>query len=383
MTDHRVPTTGWPPVPLLDLTGQYGSIRAELDAALDRVVSSQAFILGPEVEALEAEIADYLGVGHAVGVASGTDALLLPLKALDLQPEDEVVVPAFTFFATAGAVWNAGLRPAFCDVDPDTFNATGETVDAAWTPRTRAVIAVDLFGQMAPVDEIEDLARSRGAVMVEDAAQAIGAWRRRPGGRVMAGAAGEAGALSFFPTKNLGAFGDGGMVTTDDGGLAERVRKLRVHGGRQMYHHEVVGTNSRLDALQAAVLRAKLPHLEAWCHARRANAELYDGLLADVPGVVTPHRDADDRHVFNQYTVRVRRRDELRGFLTDRGIGSGVYYPVPLHLQACFAGLGPGEGGLPVSEALAAEVLSLPVFPELGEARLRAVADAVRTFYGA
>lgn len=404
MTDRAVSPED-PSVPLLDLTEQYGSIRAEIDAAVARVVSSQSFILGPEVEAFEEAVAEHLEVAHAIGVASGTDALLLLLKALDLDEDAEVVVPAFTFFATAGAVWNAGLRPVFCDVDPETFNVTSATVEAAWTDRTRAVIAVDLFGQMAPMDEVEALARRRGGVVVEDAAQAIGAWRRigrpergdppssgdgssatdggGPPARVMAGAAGTAAALSFFPTKNLGGFGDGGMVTTDDDALAERVRKLRVHGGRQMYHHEMVGTNSRLDAVQAAVLRAKLPHLERWCEARRAHAGLYDELLADLPEVVPPRRDAGNHHVFNQYTVRVQRRDELRAFLSQRGIGSGVYYPVPLHLQPCFAELGPGEGDLPASETLAGEVLSLPVYPELGEPRLRTVVDAVRTFYGA
>jgi dTDP-4-amino-4,6-dideoxygalactose transaminase len=371
-------------VPLLDLTRQYQAHRSELDDAVARVVASQGFVLGPEVEAFESAMAELVGVPHAVGVASGTDALLLPLRALDPRPGDEVVIPAFTFFATAGAVWNAGFRPRFCDVDPDTFNVTAETVDAAWTERTRAVIPVHLFGQMAPVEEIDALARARGATVIEDAAQAIGARTTLASGvDAPAGSVGAAGAFSFFPTKNLGGFGDGGLVTARSSELAETVRKLRVHGGRQMYHHEMVGTNSRLDALQAAVLRAKLPHLEAWTRARRAHACAYEGLFQGLDEVRPPVVAEGNHHVYNQYTLRVRRRDELRTWLSDRGIGSGVYYPVPLHLQECFGELGYRAGDLPVSEALSHEVLSLPVFPELDEAQLAEVAGAVRSFYGA
>jgi dTDP-4-amino-4,6-dideoxygalactose transaminase len=372
-----------PPVPLLDLTAQYEGLRSEIEGALARVVASQAFILGPEVEAFEAAIAEYLGVRHAVGVASGTDALLLAIRALDLEPGDEVVVPAFTFFATAGAVWNAGLHPVFCDVDPETFNVTAETVEAAWTDRSRAVVPVDLFGQVAPLREVVSVAQRHGAAVIEDAAQALGAWRRSAegDGRIMAGAGATMGALSFFPTKNLGGFGDGGMVISDDDDLSERIRKLRVHGGRQMYHHEMVGTNSRLDALQAAVLRTKLPHLDDWGSARRRNADLYDDLLRDVDEVRTPFRDPSCHHVFNQYTIHAERRDELRTFLVEQGIGTGVYYPVPLHFQPCFRSLGYRPGDLPISEALATRVLSLPVFPELDAARIRRVADAVKAFY--
>lgn len=370
-------------VPLLDLSAQYASIREDLDDAVRRVVESQHFVLGPEVEAFEEEMARYVGVPHAIGVASGTDALLLPLKALDPEPDDEVVLPAFTFFATAGAVWNAGLRPVFCDVDPETFNVTGATLEAALSERTRAVIPVHLFGQMAPMEDVLALARGRGVVVVEDAAQAVGARRTVEGEARPAGSLGDAGAFSFFPTKNLGGFGDGGLVTSTDDDLADKVRKLRVHGGRQMYHHQLVGTNSRLDALQAAVLRAKLPHLDRWTEARRKNACLYHGMLADVPEVIPPATDPSNFHVFNQYTVRARRRDELRTWLDDRGIGSGIYYPVPLHLQECFQDLGYRKGQFPVSETLAGQVLSLPVFPELGEERIEAVASAIRDFYGA
>lgn len=370
-------------IPLLDLKAQYASLREVLHEAVDRVVESQGFVLGPEVEAFEAEMAEYLGVPHAIGCASGTDALLLPLKALDPQPGDQVVIPAFTFFATAGAVWNSGFEPVFCDIHPETFNVTRETVEAAWTPRTRVVTPVHLFGQMAPMEELNEGACDRGVTMLEDAAQAIGARRRMGRGEewTMAGAAGAVGAFSFFPTKNLGGFGDGGLVSTLDAGMADKVGKLRVHGGRQMYHHELVGTNSRLDALQAAVLRAKLPYLDGWAEARRAHAAIYDERLAGVEGVRTPVVDPLNHHVYNQYTLRADRRDELRSWLQEKGIGSGVYYPVPLHLQECFSALGYRKGQLPHAEAACAEVLSLPVFPELGKDRAHEVADAIVAFY--
>jgi dTDP-4-amino-4,6-dideoxygalactose transaminase len=363
----------------LDLTEHYSHISADIDHAIRGVLTSQRFILGPEVEALELRVAELLGATHAIGCASGTDALLLPLLALDAPPEAEVVVPAFTFFATAGAVWNAGLRPAFCDVDRDTFNVCEGGVAEAWTERTRAVIPVHLFGQMAPMEGLARFARARGAFVLEDAAQAIGAHAH--GAPV--GAHADACALSFFPTKNLGAFGDAGMITTSDDGLAEKLRKIRVHGGVQMYHHELVGTNSRLDSLQAAVLLAKLPHLGAWTDARRRNAVLYDELLAGLPELITPLVRPDGFHVYNQYTVRVRRRAELRAFLDARGIGTGIYYPVPLHLQHCFRSLGYAAGDFPVSESLSQEVLSLPIYPEVGEARIRAVVAAIRDFYHA
>jgi dTDP-4-amino-4,6-dideoxygalactose transaminase len=375
-------------VPLLDLVPQYEAIKEEVDEAIRRVVSSQRFVMGPEVEGLERELARYLNVPHAVGCASGTDALLLPLLALDPRPGEEVIVPAFTFFATAGAVWNAGFRPVFCDIDPVTFNVTARTLEAAWTDRTRAVIPVHLFGQMAPMDEVTAWARERGAVVIEDAAQAIGARQRLDEagareGSVMAGSVGDAGAFSFFPTKNLGGYGEGGLVTVRDGDLAERVAKLRVHGGVQMYHHEMVGTNSRLDALQAAVLRVKLAHLDGWTEARRKNACRYHGGLAELEEVVLPETREGNYHVYNQYTLRVRDRDQLRDHLTGKGIGTGVYYPRPLHLQECFGELGGREGQLPESERACREVLSLPVFPELGEARLDRVVDEIRAYYGA
>jgi dTDP-4-amino-4,6-dideoxygalactose transaminase len=364
-------------VPLMDLTAQYETLKAEMDDAVLRTISSQRFILGPEVEALEGEIASYLGVRHAIGCASGTDALLLPLKALGAEPGSDVILPSFTFFATAGAVWNAGFKPVFCDVDRETFNVTSKTLEAVWTDRTVAVVPVHLFGQMAPMQEINDLAHARGAFVLEDTAQAIGA--SSPLG--MAGTVGDAGSYSFFPTKNLGGYGDGGLVTTNDDDFGHTLRKLRVHGGKRMYHHETVGFNSRLDAVQASVLRVKLPHLDHWAGERRRNAERYDVGLADIAQVRTPVVEEGNSHVYNQYTLRVERRDDLREFLAENEIGSGVYYPVPLHLQECFAGLGGTEGDFPVTEALCAEVLSLPVFPELGAERQCLVIEAIQEYY--
>lgn len=376
-------------VPFFDLGAQYAALQPGLDEAVLRVARSQRFILGPEVEALEAEVARHLGARHAIACASGTDALLLALRALEPGPGAEVIVPAFTFFATAGAVWNAGLRPVFCDVDPDTFNVSAETLEAARTERTAGVIPVHLFGQTAPMEEIGAWARARGLFVLEDGAQAFGArWPDRahgPGQGVgadrAAGTVGDAGAFSFFPTKNLGAFGDGGMVVSDDDALADTVAKLRVHGGRRMYRHDLVGTNSRLDALQAAVLRVKLPHVDRWAAARGENACRYHGLLEGVDGVRLPRVAPGAGHVWNQFTLRVDRRDALRAHLEGEGIGSAVYYPEPLHLQPCFAALGYRRGDFPVAERMCQEVVSLPVFPELGEERLARVAEAVRGFY--
>jgi dTDP-4-amino-4,6-dideoxygalactose transaminase len=364
-------------ISLIDLTRQYESIRHELEEAMENVLRSQTFILGPEVQALEQEIGAYVGANHAIGVASGTDALLLPLKALDAKPGSDVLVPSFTFFASAGAIWNAGLRPVFCDVDPDTFNVTAETLAAAWTDATVAVVVVHLFGQMAEMGPIRELAADRRAFVLEDAAQAIGATCAL--GR--AGSVGDSCAFSFFPTKNLGGFGDGGMVTTNDSDHAERVRKLRVHGGKKMYHHDVVGTNSRLDAIHAAVLRVKLRHLDQWSAARQRNAARYSERLRNTQGVTLPVTAPGNGHVYNQYTIRADRRDALREHLNRAGIGSAVYYPVPLHLQACFASLGGSRGDLPISERLCEEVLSLPIYPELKADELESVVEAVRSFY--
>jgi dTDP-4-amino-4,6-dideoxygalactose transaminase len=380
-------------VPLFDLHEQHRAISADLEGAIARVVASQRFILGPEVAELERAVAVRFGARHAIGCASGTDALLLPLRdlairhgadgpATDSGGVPEVVVPAFTFFATAGAVWNAGLRPAFCDVDEATFNVTGASVAERVGERTVAAVPVHLFGQMAELERIRAAVGER-IFLLEDVAQAAGARRRGAGAEVVAGAGGDAGSFSFFPTKNLGGIGDGGLITTRDDALAERLRKLRVHGGLQMYHHDFVGTNSRLDTLQAAVLLAKLPYLDGWLAARRRNAMLYDELLTGLEPVRTPVTAPGNHHTYNQYTVRAARRDELRAHLAARGIGSGIYYPAPLHLQPCFRPLGHAPGDFPVAERLCGEVLSLPIYPELGEARVRSVVAAIREYYKA
>lgn len=370
-------------VPLLDLTAQYRPLAEELQAAMNEVVEDQRFILGPAVERLEREVSAALGIPHAIGCASGTDALLLSLRALDVQPGDEVVTTPFTFFATAGAIHNVGARPVFADIDPETFNLRPEAAEAVVTERTKAIMPVHLFGQMADMPAFRRLADSRGAGLIEDAAQAIGARQRLPDGSwITTGSLGDACGFSFFPSKNLGAFGDGGMVVTTDAAVAERLMRLRVHGGRQMYHHEEVGYNSRLDALQAAVLSVKLPHLAQWSAARRSNAAFYDEALAGIEGIVTPVVRDENESIFNQYTIRVTggRRDELSAFLKERGVGSNVYYPVPMHLQECFSYLGYGKGDFPESERAAGEVLSIPVYPELTEAQLAHVVESIRAF---
>ena len=370
-------------VPLLDLKAQYAGIADEIARKMEGVIEAQHFIMGPAVDAFESEIGEYLQVEHAIGCASGTDALLLSLKALELEPGAEVILPAFTFFASAGAVWNAGLRPVFIDIDPATFNVTAELIEPAITDRTGAIMPVHLFGQMADMSPILELARARGLAVIEDAAQAIGAYQDVNGQRKPAGTLGTAGCFSFFPSKNLGGFGDGGLITTSDDALADRLRKLRVHGGRRMYEHEMVGTNSRLDALQAAVLSAKLPHLEGWVEARRRNAAWYSRELAELDGVTLPVTAEGNTHAFNQFTIRSDRRDELKAYLDERGIGSAVYYPLGLHLQACFAELGYSEGDLPETERATSEVLSLPVYPELPEGQRAEVVAAIREFAAA
>lgn len=371
-------------VPLLDLTKQYEPLADDLDDAIASVVRDQRFILGPVVERFETEVVEALGVPHAVGCASGTDAILLALRALDVGPGDEVVTSPFTFFATAGAIHNVGARPVFADIEADTFNLSPAAAAAAIGERAKAVIPVHLFGQMADMPAFRALAAGRGLGLIEDAAQAIGARQRLPEGTtITTGSLGDACAFSFFPSKNLGGFGDGGMVVTTDAALAARLMRLRVHGGRQMYHHEEVGYNSRLDALQAAVLSVKLPHLEGWSRKRRENAAFYDEALAGLEGLVTPVVRPQNESIFNQYTVRVLdgRRDDLAAHLKERGVGTGIYYPVPLHLQDCFAYLGYGEGDFPESERAAREVLSLPVYPELTRGQLEHAAEAVRAFF--
>ncbi len=368
------------PVPLLDLTRQYLPLRDDIRAALDRVCDSQRFILGPELESFEAEAAAALGVRAAIGVSSGTDALLIALMALDVGPGDEVIVPTFTFFATAGVVSRLGARPVMVDVDPVDYCLDPEAVEDHVTDATRAVIPVHLFGQAADMDALREAARD--VPILEDCAQAWGAtFEDQP-----VGSLGVMGAFSFFPSKNLGGFGDAGLVTTDDLELATRLRELRVHGQSGPYEHPAVGGNFRLDALQAAVLRVKLPHVPAWVDGRRANARRYAELFAaaGLDEVLTLPDEVPGRgHTFNQYVVRAPRRDELRAHLGRRGIGAAVYYPLPLHLQPCFADLGYLPGDMPVAEEASAEVLALPVFPELTAPEMDEVVAAVAEFYAA
>jgi dTDP-4-amino-4,6-dideoxygalactose transaminase len=362
-------------VPLLDLRAQYADIKQDIDQAIQHVLDSTRFIGGPEVAGLEDEMARYCRSAHAIGCASGTDALLLALRALDIGPGDEVVTSAFSFFASAGTVANVGARPVFVDIDPRTFNLDAHRLEAAITPLTKAVMAVHLFGQCCDITAVKAVCDKHQLYLIEDAAQAVGSeWEGR-----RAGSVGDFGGFSFFPSKNLGAAGDGGLITTQDSALAERVRLLREHGAKPKYYHALVGTNSRLDALQAAILRVKLRHLDRWSEKRAKNATLYDQLFEGAR-ITRPNRDARARHIYNQYVIRVAERDALRQHLQDRGIGTEVYYPVPLHLQQCFAPLGYREGDMPQSEAAAREVLALPIYPELTEDQIRYVAGCVRDF---
>ena len=368
------------PVPLLDLRAQYATIKDDVVRAMMRVVDDQLFILGQPVERLEHAVAALSRTKHAIGCANGTDAILLALRALDIGRGDEVITTPFTFFATAGTIHNVGATPVFVDIEPDTFNIAPAAIAAAIGSKTKGIIPVDLFGQMAPIERVAEVAG--GLPLIEDAAQSIGARRRIGGEWVMAGERATIGTLSFFPSKNLGAYGDGGMMLTQDDGLATRLKRLRVHGGAKTYYHDEVGYNSRLDALQAAVLEAKLPHLDSWSAKRRANAAFYDAAFADLADVRTPHVEPCNESIFNQYTLRVARRDDLQSYLKERGIGTSIYYPLPLHLQPCFAYLGYKAGSCPESERAAVEVLSLPIYPELTESQLDEVVGAVRAFYG-
>ena len=367
-------------VPLLDLKAQYRSIRTEIMAALESVCDEQAFILGARVADLEKDIQGYVGASHAVGVASGTDAILLALMACGVGPGDEVVTVPYTFFATAGSISRLGAKPVFVDIKPDTYNLDPALLESAVTPKTKAVMPVHLYGQCAEMEPILTVAARRKIPVIEDAAQAIGAARR---GR-QAGTLGQAGCFSFFPSKNLGGFGDGGMVTTNDQALADRVRMLRVHGSRVKYVHEVIGLNSRLDALQAAVLRIKLTHLEEWTKGRQRNAARYDSLFKDaglLDRVTLPAVTAENRHVYNQYVVRVPQRDQLRTFLQEQGVGTEIYYPTPLHLQVCYKDLGYREGSFPQSERAAKETLALPIFAELTADQQAYVVETIKKFY--
>ncbi len=366
------------PVPLLDLKAQYVPLRDEIHAAMDRVIESQHFILGPEVEALEREVAAYSQCRYGIGVSSGTDALLVALMAIDLQPGDEVITTPYTFFATAGCVARLGGRSVFVDIDPLTYNIDPASIEAAITPRTKAILPVYLYGQMADMDPIMEIARRHNLIVIEDAAQAIGAEYK--GQR--AGSIGQLGCLSFFPSKNLGGFGDGGMVVTNDPALADKVKLLRGHGARPKYHHKLVGGNFRLDALQAAVLRVKLKYLDGWTAARQRNAACYRQLFAEAGVEVgLPHDAGYGRHIYNQFVIRSERRDALMVYLKDHQIGTEVYYPVPMHMQECFANLNHDVGDFPASEFAAFETLAIPIYPELTTDMLKIVVDVIAGFY--
>lgn len=367
-------------VPLLDLAAQYAPIRDDVVEAVTRVVDTQKFILGPEVESFEAEVAAYLGARHAIGVSSGTDALLVAMMALGLGPGDEVIVPTYSFFATAGCVSRIGATPVLVDIDPVSCNIDVSAVRDAITPRTRAIVPVHLYGQGADMPALLALAAEHGLAVVEDAAQALGATLD---GQAL-GTFGRFGCFSFYPSKNLGAAGDAGLVIVNDDEMAARVRLLRVHGAQRTYHHEAVGGNFRMAAIQAAVLRVKLRHLEAWTEARRHNADRYRRLFAAIAPetpVQLPVELPGRRHIYNQFVIRAVRRDELREYLRASGVGCEVYYPVPFHLQPCFAYLGVPTGALPEAERAAAETLALPIYSELDEAQQRYVVETIAAFY--
>jgi dTDP-4-amino-4,6-dideoxygalactose transaminase len=367
-------------VPLLDLKAQYAPIRNAVLQAMTRVCDTQHFILGSEVEALERELAAFLEVPHAIGVSSGTDALLAALMAIGVGAGDEVITSPFSFFASAGSIARLGARPVFVDIDPATYNIDPVRLGQALTARTKAIVPVHLFGQSADMQPILDIATGGDVPVIEDAAQAIGArYHDRP-----IGGMGTIACFSFFPTKNLGAFGDGGLVTTRDTAVARRLRAIRQHGGEVKYHHETVGGNFRLDALQAAILRIKLPHLTDWTSARQRNAGRYEALFAraGLTGtIVLPARAADRTHIYNQFVIRVPERDQLRAYLQSQGIGTEIYYPLPLHLQPCFRALGYRTGSFPQAETAAGEVLALPIYGELSESQQTWVVEAIQAFF--
>jgi dTDP-4-amino-4,6-dideoxygalactose transaminase len=367
-------------VPLLDLEAHHRALRNELHAAALRVIDSQQFVLGPEVKALEDEIRDYTHARHAVSCASGSDALLLALMALDIKSGDEVITTPYSFFATAAAIARLGARPVFVDVDPATYNIAPDRIEAAITRRTRAIMPVHLYGQCAEMQAIMEIADRHAVPVIEDAAQAIGARDEER----QAGTMGAIGCFSFYPSKNLGAMGDAGMLTVNDDELARRLRLLRVHGSEVKYYHSMIGINSRLDSLQAAILRVKLPHLDKWSDARRANAERYDQLFEDaglMEELGLPRVRAHTRHIFNQYVIRAgERRDALTRHLKQNEVGTDIYYPVPLHMQECFGYLGHEEGDFPEAERAARETLALPIYPELSVEQQSYVVETIRSF---
>lgn len=383
-------------VPLLDLKAQYKTIKKELDDALIRVAESQYFILGPEVESLEKEMCDYLGCTASIGVSSGTDALLVALMGIDLQPGDEVILPTYSFFATAGVVSRLNAKPVFCDVDPVTFNIDPSKIEELITKKTKAITPVHLYGQSADMDPIMEIAKKHNLAVIEDAAQSIGTQYKD--GR-NTGTIGEIGCFSFFPSKNLGGFGDGGLVSAMDAELAEKIRILRVHGGKPKYYHRIIGGNFRLDAIQAAVIRVKFPHLDSWSKQRQMNADLYTSLFVDkglatgegeiefneaervlLPKAVYKSADIPRYHIYNQYVIRVEKRDELRDYLKEKEIGTEIYYPVPFHMQDCFQYIGNKKGDFPVAEFCAEKSIALPIYPELSNDQIEYVVDCIKEF---
>jgi len=384
-------------VPLLDLKPQYQSLKKELDEAIIRVAESQYFIMGPELAEMEKEFQKYLNVKHAWGVSSGTDALLLALMAIDIKPGDEVIVPTYSFFATAGVVSRLFAKPVFVENDPITFNIDPNDFEKKITSKTKAVIPVHLFGQSAEMDEIMKIANAHNLIVIEDAAQAIGTQYKD--GRFV-GTIGHIGCFSFFPSKNLGGYGDGGLIVTNDDKLSEIIRIKRVHGGEPKYYHKVIGGNFRLDAIQAAVLRVKLPHLQSWSEKRQQNAKRYNQLFIEaglaeetgktkfdnknkvlLPKAVYEKSGVKNYHIFNQYKIRVEKRDALREFMTKNEIGTEIYYPVPFHLQECFADLGYKKGDFPVSEFSANTSIALPIYPELSDEQLQYVVTTIKKFF--
>lgn len=384
-------------VPLLDLKPQYHSLKKELDEAIIRVAESQYFIMGPELSEMEKEFQNYLNVKHAWGVSSGTDALLLALMALDIKPGDEVIVPTYSFFATAGVVSRLFATPVFVENDPVTFNIDPKDFEKKITSRTKAVIPVHLFGQSAEMDEIMNIANAHNLYVIEDAAQAIGTQYKD--GRFV-GTIGHIGCFSFFPSKNLGGYGDGGLIVTNDDKLSEIIRIKRVHGGEPKYYHKVIGGNFRLDAIQAAVLRVKLPHLQSWSEKRQQNAKRYNQLFIEaelteepgktnfdnknkvlLPKAVYENSGVKNYHIYNQYKIRVEKRDALREFMTKHEIGTEIYYPVPFHLQECFADLGYKKGDFPISEFSANTSIALPIYPELTDEQLQYVVSVIKKFF--
>ncbi len=374
-------------VPFFDLSAQFESIQGEIKSAMDEVFQNQQFILGSKVQALEETIAQYCRTRYAVGVASGSDALLLALMALGIGTGDKVILPPFTFFATAGTVSRLGAIPVFVDIDRETYNIDPSKIEEKITPRTKAIIPVHLFGQCADMTPLLKIAKEKRLFVIEDAAQALGAEYKSTAGSEgrRAGQIGDLGCFSFYPTKNLGAFGDAGMVVTDNSGWAEKVRLLRVHGSQPKYFHKQIGINSRLDTLQAAVLLVKFKYLEKWTAERQRKAEryrlLFQDLLSSVKGFMLPTVQYQNRHIFHQYVIRVPERDRLKQFLSEEGIGTDIYYPIPLHLQECYSFLKHHRGDFPNSEKASEGVLALPIYPELTEDQQMAVADRIKAFY--